>query len=153
MEGGSWRVEDRCFEGSLLVSVVDISVHGLQTCIGCQCHIMYACTCCLSIHYTYITSKCSLRPRSVIICTLSPAINGGAQCLLSSNMPVEEPFAVIHACCSFISNSANTLCIPLYGLVQGSYSWQQRMVSEVGGFWEACHVFPEVTRHLNPQLF
>ena len=40
--------------------------------------------------------------RSAIICTLSPAINGGAQCLLSSNMPVEEPFAVMHAHCSCI---------------------------------------------------
>ena len=40
-----------------------------------------------------------LSVHSVIICTLNPAINGGAQCLLSSNMPVEEPFAVMHARC------------------------------------------------------
>ena len=44
-----------------------------------------------------ITGKCGHRPHlplsmsSVIICTLSLVINGGAQCLLSSYMPVEEP--------------------------------------------------------------
>ena len=47
----------------------------------------------------------------IIICTLSPAIIGGAQCLLSSNMPVEEPFAVMHACCSYIKGyGTSQLC-------------------------------------------